>query len=145
MTDSKELTPQQSFEEKVKDRLRENIGDLMPDEILQDMVKKAMQEMFFTRRDKKGDGWGARTEVFPSWFEDEVSTRLKERVLEEAKMAIEAKRPELQEIISKLISEKMPEIILNGIIGVISQVSVNSNYTIRDEIIGMMRSRGMTI
>ncbi|MFO0958245.1 MAG: hypothetical protein U0800_12600 [Isosphaeraceae bacterium] len=45
--------------------------------------------------EKKGDGWGSRTEVFPSWFEEEVATQLKQRVLDEVKVAVEAKQDEL--------------------------------------------------
>ena len=144
-TETTALTPQQSFEEKVKSRMRENIGDLMPDEVLADMVKKAMNEMFFTRREKKADGWGGRTKVLPSWFEDEVSTQLKKQVLEEVRVAVEAKRAELHDVAVKLVTEKMPEMIVSALLGVISQITTSNSYNTQSYITELLRSKGFNL
>lgn len=47
MAETTALTPQQSFQKKLEDRIRENIGELMPDEALQEIVAKAVQKAFF--------------------------------------------------------------------------------------------------
>jgi len=139
------LTPQQSFEEKVKSRLKENIGDLMPDEVLQDMVKKAMQEMFFTRREKKQEGWSGRTEVFPSWFEDEVSRLLKDRVLEEIKIGIENKREEIRKAASELITEKLPEFITSQLLNIVTGITQLGSWQATDALRNDLRNRGFQV
>ena len=139
------LTPQQSFEEKVKDRLRENIGDLMPDEVLAEMVKKAMDEMFFTRREKRTNDYYGRTEVFPSWFEEEVSGVLKQRVLDEVKVAVEAKREELHEIASKLIIEQLPNLVVAVLVGFVEQIASGRTYAVQSQILDMLRSKGFAV
>lgn len=59
------LTAEQSFQEKMKERIRAQIGDLMPEEMLKAMVEKAVQEAFFTRpRKNKGTEW------HPQWVEE---------------------------------------------------------------------------
>ncbi|WP_435018420.1 hypothetical protein TA3x_000394 [Tundrisphaera sp. TA3] len=117
----------------------------MPDEVLAEMVKKAMQEMFFTRREKKGESWNSRTEVFPSWFEDEVAASLKRRVLEEIETAVSAKREEIREVAVKLVTEKLPDTIVSALLAVISQVSLGNSYNIQTQILGMLREKGIQL
>jgi hypothetical protein len=74
-----ELTPQQLFEEKIKARLRAEIGDLIPDDVLKDLLGKAIQEMFFTRRESRPDNWHGK-HIFPSWFEETVGQLLRDRL-----------------------------------------------------------------
>lgn len=47
---STELTPQQNFEDKMKARMRENFGDLVPDELLAKLLERLIEETFFTKR-----------------------------------------------------------------------------------------------
>jgi hypothetical protein len=42
-----DLTAQQSFEEKLVDRIRKDIGELMPDAVLEEIVGKATHKVFF--------------------------------------------------------------------------------------------------
>ena len=48
---SKELTAQQQFMEKISERLRKDIGDLLPDDVLSELVQKNIDEIFM--QDKK--------------------------------------------------------------------------------------------
>lgn len=41
------LSPQERFEQKVRDKLITDIGDLIPDDVLKVMVEKAMEKAFF--------------------------------------------------------------------------------------------------
>lgn len=47
---STEITTPQSFEEKMRARIRESIGDLISDEDLKKLLDKAIQENFFTEK-----------------------------------------------------------------------------------------------
>lgn len=72
-----QLTPQQLFEEKLKDRIRENIGDLMPDALLSQMIARAMEEFLFKPVETK-DSWGSIKERRDSALRG-VITKMKRR------------------------------------------------------------------
>lgn len=76
-----ELTPMQNFEAKVKERLIKDIGELMPDEALTALVKKAAEECFFKPQEKIiGEGYNQRKTTIPSVFEEIVKELLTERM-----------------------------------------------------------------
>lgn len=68
------LTPMQTFEAKVKTKLKETIADMLPDDALDGLVQKAVEEEFFkpTRRNL-GTDYQPRWEEAPSWFMQEVA------------------------------------------------------------------------
>ena len=75
-----QLTPMQSFQEKVKNRLVSDIGDLIPDEALIEMVKVAMEEAFFKDRETTtGNGYHKSTETKPSIFIEIVTELMQPR------------------------------------------------------------------
>jgi len=72
-----ELTPMQTFEEQVKERLKTDIADLLPDEALSGLIEKSINEMFFKPR-ITGNSFNERRE--PSWFNQAVETAVKARL-----------------------------------------------------------------
>ena len=81
---SRELAPMEAFQERVKNRLRDDIGELLPDEALAEMVQRVVEEEFFKKRtDRVGPTYSAKTIEKPTWFQ--------ELVVEAAKPVIEAK------------------------------------------------------
>ena len=62
---SKPLTPQQNFEERVKDKLRDAIPDLITDDEIQAMVTKSLEDLFFKKRIVPGPGWNNDKEIPP--------------------------------------------------------------------------------
>lgn len=91
-----QLTPQQSFEEKLKDRIRENIGDLMPDALLSQMIARAMSE--FNMRIPAEPHRDA--DLVLSWAADEI-----ERLTREVERLREAVSNALDDVLS---DEAMP-------------------------------------
>lgn len=76
-----ELTPMQNFETKVKERLIKDIGELIPDEALVELVKKATEDCFFKPQKKvTGTGYNQRETTEPSVFEQTVKALLAERM-----------------------------------------------------------------
>ena len=45
-----ELTPSQNFEQKIKEKLTKDIGDLMPDELLVSLIERSIEDCFFKDR-----------------------------------------------------------------------------------------------
>src|SRR5580698_1104647 len=83
MSNENQLTPQQQFENSIKDRLRKDIGDLLPNEVLAELVKKAIEDMFFVKRTTR-DSYGYTT-TSVSWFEEEVAKQMKTQIAETIK------------------------------------------------------------
>lgn len=60
MAEGTQLTPTQKFEEKMKERIREAIGDLIPEEMLEATIKTVMHDAFFKTTQKRAhDGYNA--------------------------------------------------------------------------------------
>lgn len=76
-----DLTPMQSFQEKIKDRIKENIMDSLPDEVVDSLFDKCLNETFFKGKENKNN-WGQVTSIQKSWFEEEV-LKLCKPILEE--------------------------------------------------------------
>lgn len=71
---------QQSFEEKLMDRIRESIGELMSDEDLKRIVEKGVDRALFERRTITSDGWSRSSSEKPSFVDTVVKTLLEERM-----------------------------------------------------------------
>jgi len=57
-----DIVKSKSFEDKMKDRVKESIGDLMTDEDLSKIVHRSMEEIFFTEKEIK-NSWGSVTKT----------------------------------------------------------------------------------
>jgi hypothetical protein len=76
MTDQ-QLTPMQSFEQKLSDKLRNDIGDLIPEDALLLMIEKSIDNVFFkTRAVTEGTGFHAKVILKPSVFEETLKELL---------------------------------------------------------------------
>lgn len=100
MTDTKQLTPQQSFEEKVIDRLREDIGELIPDEVLADMVNKCMKKLFFTGKEVKNN-WGQHVRTEPPLIEKTVKELMSQHVDSQVGRWLADNRDQVRELIGQ--------------------------------------------
>lgn len=129
-----ELTIQQKFEEKIKDRLRQSVGDLMPDETLADLTKKAMNEMFFKRKLEKQGGYYDKEVETPSWFEDEVYTQLKEKIDVQLKEYLIKNQADLEMKIQTMIVAKAPELLAQLLMKIFTQQASSISFNIADSI-----------
>ncbi len=81
MTEGKALAPMETFLERVKSKLRDDIGSLLPDEAVSDMVKKVVNEEFFTKKmvddPTDNDRYNKRKIEKPSAFQEAVITAMK--------------------------------------------------------------------
>lgn len=112
-------TVEDTFKQKITDRLREDIGNLMPDEMLQKLVDKATQEMFFTKQITKKD-YG-REEVQPSWFETKVKALLELSISKIVDKYLEDNASKLTSQISETLTKEAPHIMASMFISVITR------------------------
>ena len=65
--------PMADFQAKLRERVREDIRDLLPEAAVAALVQKAINDEFFTERTiEDGSGWNSRTRKAPSLFVEEV-------------------------------------------------------------------------
>lgn len=74
------ITTQTTFQDKIRQRIFDSIGDLMTDEELKGLIDKAMQAAFFQEREVK-DIYN-RTTTHPPFLIELLQNLLKERVLD---------------------------------------------------------------
>lgn len=134
---SKELAPQELFQDKLCQRLRADIGDLLPDEALKKLVDETIQRTFFTR----GSGQYGRTE--DSWFEKEVKSLMKP--LLEAQIQ-EYMKVSQQKIIKQCVdtmTEQAPLIIGGWFATVLNNQTYNMEESISNVITQALRRKGV--
>lgn len=76
---STELVTAQSFEDRLKNRIKDSMGDLLTDEELSKMVQRGVESVFFTRAETR-DRWGTVTGTEPSVVDKIVKELLEPKV-----------------------------------------------------------------
>lgn len=74
---AKNLNPMEEFQSRVLEKLKTDIGALMPDEALKSLVNKAVDGLFFQpTKVKERVGYQEQWVDGPSWFQTEVSRQI---------------------------------------------------------------------
>lgn len=67
------------FKQRVTEKLKTDIGSLMPDDVLSVLVQQAVKELFFTKQvvpKPNRPTYSSETIEVPSWFEEEVIAQI---------------------------------------------------------------------
>jgi hypothetical protein len=71
--------PIQRFQNSVKDKIKANIADALPDDVIAALFQRSVDEQFFKPVEKK-DNYGYSRGVEPSWFMQEVKVLAEETI-----------------------------------------------------------------
>lgn len=112
--DSNQIAASTTFQERMFERVRESLSELLTEEEARALVDRAINEALFKRTIERGYGYQARDVEKPSMFELMVVEEVKPMIKE----ALEKWISENSEEINKLIRE----IIEQGITGILSGV-----------------------
>lgn len=94
--------PMETFQAKVLDKVRESIAEMLPDEVVEGLVQRAIDEQFF-QPIKVPRTYGAPDEE-PSWFIKEV-TRLSKPILSDYVRAhLKEREPEIKKAVEQFLS-----------------------------------------
>ena len=111
------LTPMQSFEEKVKERLTKDIGDLIPDEALVAMIERATEDCFFKDKKKQsGHGYNSQTVYENSVFKTVVKELLAERMDNAIRGWIDANQELMAKELKTFIESSVEDAVMKGIV-----------------------------
>ncbi|WP_373078625.1 hypothetical protein [Zhongshania sp.] len=98
-----EIERKQTFEEKVKGRIRDSIGDLITDDDLGRLVERGAEELFFKPRIERSD-YG-RTIEHPPLVHECVKELLSERMDAALDRYLEQNKETVEKIITRMIED----------------------------------------
>lgn len=138
-----EVMDPREFQNRLVDRLRNDVMNLIPDEKLAELAEQAMQSMFFTRRERKRGGYSDTVEVLPSWWEEEVEKVLRERVHLFATDYLNANREKLEKVIAESIAENLPLWLATALTNIFTSSTQSIGYNLGNDITQKLRAAGI--
>jgi hypothetical protein len=91
-------TPMDAFQAKLKEKLRDDIAQLLPDEVIASMVERVVNEEFFTKKTVRTN---------PSSWSDHSTKELPSPFQE---MVLQAAKPMVEEAVRKVITDNAERI-----------------------------------
>lgn len=130
----KELTNTKTFEQRMMDRIKKDIGKLITDKELKSIVKKGVQKAFFEGREKT-EGYNTYTDE--AWVVKGLREILNKKVNEFVEQELSEKKEELLKITKEVIEKGLGMAIVNAISNMFSQNIENFKYDISNTIANM--------
>lgn len=128
---STNTTPKDVFREKIAERVRRDIGDLMPDEMLQEIVRQAITAEIQAPTGPSHDR--------QPWLQREIRETIGAQVKEEARQQILVKRTEMQTILANEIRERLPEMMAAVFMAILTNQRFEIDNLVTD-VLNRMRS-----
>lgn len=97
--------PMQAFRQRVLEKLRADIGSMLPDSALDGLVQQAVKDQFFAER-KTMDSYGRVQETKPGWFVEEVAKLAKPIVDKHVQHWVADNRNILEDAIKKFLADQ---------------------------------------
>lgn len=103
----KQLPPKDAmreFQDRVVEDLKGKMGEMLPDEALKELVKRAVEEQFFKPRiESDDDSWSPRKVEKPSWFVAEVTKQAAPHIQQLIKEHVEANKEDIQKAVAQFL------------------------------------------
>ncbi len=109
---STEIEKQKTFEERMKARIRDSIGELMTDEELSKIVNKATEEVFFKPLELK-DGY--RTKEVPPFSHNIVKELLTDSVRKEVEKYFSENKEDVSKMVKQIIQDGLGKALMNAL------------------------------
>lgn len=106
-----DLALSKSFEEKMKERLRDSFGELLSDEDLKKIIEKGIKDTFFTT---KTDNSGYRSVTIEPFINTFLQEHLMGLVKEEVKLFFSNHKEEMSKHIEAALSKGIWDLFVNG-------------------------------
>jgi CO dehydrogenase/acetyl-CoA synthase beta subunit len=122
MSEEKQLTPQQKFEEKLQDRIRNDIGELVPDEVLAELIARSIDNMFFKERKiNQGSGYYGRVEYVPARFEQFVQEAMEPMLRDAAEDWVTDNSDSVKDALEKILRNNADSVVLETLQRIMAQ------------------------
>jgi hypothetical protein len=93
------------FEQKILERLRNDIRELLPEDALKKLVERAVDETFFKERRIEGR-YGGMERIDPGWFVTEVTKSAEPMIREAVEQFVADRRDVIQQAIDKFLTNE---------------------------------------
>jgi hypothetical protein len=127
-----ELAQPQSFQERMKERIRESIGELLTDEELKQMIDRTMEEIFFTSRVVDDGRWHKRT--VPPLLHEIVEGLVKPRVTACVEEYVKEHAEEIARLTHAALTENLGETIVRGFARAFSSPLMNMTFEMQEAV-----------
>lgn len=124
MTDS-QITPQTPFHERIYDRIRESLGELMTAEEAQKLVERAIEEGLFKERRVPQPGYSNPDKVLPSLFVEMVTAEVQPLVKEAIREWIKANPDAVNTVIREVLQDGILAAAYRALKGELEQATWN--------------------
>lgn len=104
---------EQEFQQRMQDRLRQAMGDLMPDEVLKGIVARGVEQAFFADRIEK-DRWGSTLNHRPSWMVEFLQRELQQRAKQAVEKWFAENQAKVEELLQKALAMGLASAVVQG-------------------------------
>ena len=112
------VVPQKSLQERVGDRIKEQIGDLLTDEDMKKLVETALHDAFFKERViRDPSGYSSRDRIEPPAIVAQVKDLLKDRVDVAIKAWLDEHKDEFGKHIDEAVGQGFATLMLSWLDG----------------------------
>ena len=134
---SNDITAQNnsSFQDKLCERLRADIGDLLPDEVLRKLVEESIQKIFFTKQQ------GRYGQLENSWFEKEVESLMQPLLRSKIDAYMRENEDVLVKQLADTIAETAPTIMASYIVATLQGQGYNAANTFQNMIMKLLEGK----
>lgn len=146
MNETKALAPMESFMERVKGKLRDDIGSLLPDEAVQQMVERVINEEFFVkRRVPKPDRGSYSNETIEanSPFQEMVINACRDTIEKHALLVVKKHVADIEAQIEHTIQNGLITLVLKSLDGLFAQALVGHDWQIQSAVERILQNRGL--
>lgn len=112
--------PLEEFKQRVLEKLKADIGSLMPDEVVGGLVQQAIKESFFTRKEVPKPGrasYSTETVLAPSWFQAEIMAQIEPKLKAQIREFVEANDQIIKDTITSALEKDKLLILTAAVIG----------------------------
>ena len=140
----RQLAPMETFMERVKTKLRDDIGALLPDEAVQAMVEKVVSDEFFKKRmvPKPGrNSWSTEMVEEPTEFQEMVIKAAKPILEQKALEIVAARASELEAAITEAMNAGLMKFAIMAFDQVFAQALSGHAWRIEDVVRQAMEAK----
>ena len=109
-----EITTKQSFEDRIIDRIKQGIGDMMTDEELKSILSKGVEKVFFEPRFTGVDRWGTM-ESKRSLCDEVIANHLEQKLREVINEWVKSNPDAMQNAIESTLKASVAEVVMQAI------------------------------
>ncbi len=126
------------FQEKMRERLKHSIGDLLPDEALKDIIAKGIHEAFFKPQAYKGTSsyYADRDKEYPSWLLQYLRAECDKQVQAAVQQWIIDNPDKIAEVLKNVMQDNL----LNSVFSAFNNRTQETFNELRTNLVGVMNN-----